>query len=198
MGFYSSLYRGNNHRGLWEAAVKSTKHHLKRALINRNVTFEELNTLIIQVEGILNSRPLFAMSNDPNDLNSITPSHFLIGRATTHLPEPDLTQSQRLTRFQHIQRLYQQFWNQFSKNYVSQLHHQYKWRCSPPDVKPLMLVLIQNDKQPPCRWKVGRIIRIFSGKDNVIRTAEVKTSNGTIIRSIRHLCPFPCQDDVLN
>ncbi|XP_050299187.1 uncharacterized protein LOC126738055 [Anthonomus grandis grandis] len=79
-----------NFGGLWESAVKSAKHHLKRTLVNRNVTFEELNTLVIQVEGILNSRPLFSLSDNPNDLLPITPSHFLIGRPIYYPPEPDL------------------------------------------------------------------------------------------------------------
>lgn len=79
-----------NHGGLWEAAVKSAKHFLKRSLFNKNVTYEEFNTLVIQVEAISNSRPLFASSIDPNDIAPITPSHFLIGRVLTSLPEPDL------------------------------------------------------------------------------------------------------------
>ncbi|XP_066152747.1 uncharacterized protein [Euwallacea fornicatus] len=61
--------------GLWEAGVKSVKHHLKRAA---------------QIESKLNSRPLSPLSQDPNDLTPLSPAHFLIGRSLTELPDPDL------------------------------------------------------------------------------------------------------------
>nr|CAI5824514.1 unnamed protein product [Callosobruchus analis] len=58
--------------------VKSIKHHLLRT-IKSNATYEEFNTLIIQVEGILNLRSLFTFSSVPNNLAPVAPSHFLIG-----------------------------------------------------------------------------------------------------------------------
>lgn len=63
--------------GLWESGVKSVKTHLRRTIGDSLLTYEELNTLLVQVEGILNSRPLSAMSDDANDLAPITPAHFL-------------------------------------------------------------------------------------------------------------------------
>ncbi|GFV65255.1 hypothetical protein TNCV_4572551 [Trichonephila clavipes] len=49
--------------GLWEAGIKSVKYHLKRALGRSRLAYE-FETVIIQVEGILNSRPLTPISND--------------------------------------------------------------------------------------------------------------------------------------
>lgn len=65
--------------GLWEAGVKSVKFHLRRIIGESKLTFEEMNTLICQIESCLNSRPLCANSCDPNDLSALTPGHFLIG-----------------------------------------------------------------------------------------------------------------------
>ncbi|KAF2884142.1 hypothetical protein ILUMI_22031 [Ignelater luminosus] len=70
----------------------STKHHLKRLMLNTNLASEEFNTLLTQIEGILNSRPLFALSNKPYDLQPLTPSQFFIGRVLSNPPGHDLEQ----------------------------------------------------------------------------------------------------------
>nr|CAH7733288.1 unnamed protein product [Callosobruchus chinensis] len=60
----------------------------------------------------------------------------------------------------------------FSKQYVSQLHQQYKWKGAPSTVALDSLVLVKNDFQPPCRWPLGRVLQLFPGKDGVSRIAE--------------------------
>lgn len=188
-----------NFGGLWEAAVKSFKYHLKRALLDKKLIYEELNSLLIQIEGILNSRPLFAHSNDPNDLTPLTPSHFLIGRSIISIPEPDLTNTPtgRMSRLETIQQMYQQFWNRFKNEYLSQLHQQYKWKEQPTLLKVGTLVLVRKEQQPPCKWPLGRISNIYKGKDGVSRVAQVKTVNKTLVRSVRHLCPLPMETETV-
>ncbi|XP_043286900.1 uncharacterized protein [Venturia canescens] len=65
--------------GLWEAAVKSAKKHLSIVTKGLIFTFEEYYTLLVEIESILNSRPLIPLSSDPNDTSALTPSHFLVG-----------------------------------------------------------------------------------------------------------------------
>ncbi|GFV99780.1 integrase catalytic domain-containing protein [Trichonephila clavipes] len=76
--------------GLSEASVKSIKYHLRRVVSGSNLTYEEFLTVCIQIEGILNSRPLCPLSSNSDDLNALTPSHFLIGRSMTSVVEPNL------------------------------------------------------------------------------------------------------------
>ena len=66
--------------GLWEAAVRSMKHHLKRVIGETTLTFEELSTLLTTIEACLNSRPISPISDDPTDLRALTPAHLIIGR----------------------------------------------------------------------------------------------------------------------
>ncbi|XP_072377951.1 uncharacterized protein [Diabrotica undecimpunctata] len=186
-----------NFGGLWEAAVKSMKHHLKRVLLDKKLIYEDFNSLLIQIKGVLNSRPMFALSNDPTDLTPLTPSHFLIGRPITTIPDTDLSTITigRLSNYKTIRHMYQQFWNRYVKEYVSQLQQQYKWKESSSHLKIGTLVLIRSYQQPPCRWPLGRIINLHFGKDKLSRVAEVKTNNKTVIRSVRHLCPLPIQQE---
>lgn len=65
--------------GLWEAAVKSAKGLLFRTLKNTKFTFEELYTAVVEIEAIMNSRPLSPLSSDPIDFGVLTAGHFLVG-----------------------------------------------------------------------------------------------------------------------
>lgn len=90
--------------GLWEATVKSFKGYFYKVASEVALTFEEASTLVTQIEAILNSRPLSALSSDPNDLNYLSPGHFLVGSSLISYPEPDITQVKinRLSRWQRI------------------------------------------------------------------------------------------------
>ncbi|XP_011879108.1 PREDICTED: uncharacterized protein LOC105568236 [Vollenhovia emeryi] len=98
--------------GLWEAAIKSAKFHLKRIIGEASLKYQELNTVLIQIEAVLNSRPLTPLSSDPNDFNALTPAHFLIGCPITTYPKPSLKelQTNRLSRWQRVEQLRQHFW----------------------------------------------------------------------------------------
>ena len=104
---------------------------MKRVVTNLLFTFEELNTFIIKVEAILlvNSRPLTAISTDPNDPPVLTPAQFLIGDSFTSLPEGDLTdiQTNRLTHWQHITQIREHFWKRWHKEYFKKLNIRHKW-----------------------------------------------------------------------
>ncbi|GFW00283.1 integrase catalytic domain-containing protein [Trichonephila clavipes] len=69
--------RSPNFGGLWEAGVKSFKHHFKGTVGDARLTLEQFITIATQIESILNSRPLTFMSSDPNDFAVLTPGHFL-------------------------------------------------------------------------------------------------------------------------
>ena len=75
--------------GLWEAGVKSVKHHLKRAVGEHTLTFEELSTILVEIEACLNSCPLSALNFDLDDLHALTPFHFLTGSSSALLPDAD-------------------------------------------------------------------------------------------------------------
>ena len=76
--------------GIWGAGVKSARHLLTRVIGESHLMFEEISTLFTQVEAILNSRLLCPLSSSPNDLLSLSPGHFIIGRPLIALPTPSL------------------------------------------------------------------------------------------------------------
>lgn len=86
--------------GLWEAGVKSVKHHLHRVVGDTRMTYEELSNVVCSIEDSLNLRHLTPVSDDPRNLAALTPGHFLIGDALTFIPKRDVTSTpvNRLTR----------------------------------------------------------------------------------------------------
>lgn len=178
--------------GLYEAAVKSAKFHMKRALGNTHLTFEELATLFSQIEAILNSRPLSPMSTDPNDLGPLTPGHFLVGRPLTSLPAPDLQDANpnRLHRYARIEQARQHFWARWSREYICELQQRSKWQDRRPDIKPNDMVLIRDETSPPLKWPLGRVTVVHPGSDGACRVAEIRTSKGVVKRAINKICPL--------
>ncbi|XP_059047668.1 uncharacterized protein LOC131843091 [Achroia grisella] len=178
--------------GLWESGVRSCKYHLRRVVGNCNLTFEEFTTVLTQIEAILNSRPLYPLSSDPNDFLPLTPSHFLIGRLLTAPPCKDLTSTptHRLIRYDRIEQMRQHFWQRWSKEYVAELQTRTKWKLQQPDIRLNTLVLIKEENLPPLKWRLGRITRTFPGKDGICRVAEILTATGIIHRATSKICPL--------
>lgn len=181
--------------GLHEAAVKSCKYHLKRVCGQALLTYEEFSTILTQIEWILNSRPLSPIPTaDTDDFPILTPAHFLIGRTTTGIPEYDYQDinPNKLTQYQQLQQLQQDFWKRWSRDYIALLQQRTKWRTSKgPALQAGTLVLVREEQQPPCRWRMGRIIDKHQGRDGVTRVVSIQTQNGIIKRAFNNICPFP-------
>lgn len=183
--------------GLWESGVKSVKFHMRRVIGRSILTFEEHYTILTQIEACLNSRPLFAMSNDSGDLEPLTPAHFLTGSPLTSLPEPDFSDMKlgRLGRWQLLQRFTQSIWKRWSRDYLHQLQQRNKWQLPLKNLCPGQLVLILDDNAPPLHWKRGVVSKVYSGQDSLVRVADVRTAGGILRRHIHKLCPLPVASD---
>ncbi|XP_046803857.1 uncharacterized protein LOC111684781 [Lucilia cuprina] len=144
--------------GLWEAAVKSAKTLLVKNLAQARLTFEELQTLIVEIEAILNSRPIAPMSDDPNDGEALTPGHLLIGSSLVSIPQEtfDSSKLSALNRWQQISYLKNQFWQLWSRDYLLSLQQRSKWSKTQPNINIGQLVIIHEDNTPttelaPCK-----------------------------------------------
>ena len=155
-------------------------------------TYEEFTTLLCQIESVLNSRPLSPMSSDANDLEPLTPGHFLIGSALTSLPEiPTTKPLNAVKRFELVKTLTQHFWNRWQKEYLNNLQAVSKWKKENQQPKVGDLVFLAEDSTPALHWPLARIIELYDGNDNVVRVAKIKTKKSVLIRPLSNLRPFP-------
>jgi len=181
--------------GLWESAVKAVKNRLTKIVSSNPLTFEELTTVITQIEAILNSRPLTPMSTDPTDLNALTPGHFLIGRPLIAVSEPDTTDISvnRLNRYQLLEQMKQNFWKRWSIEYLTQLQQRTKWKEARDSIRENTMVVLRERSIPPMNWRLGRIVKVYPGKDGLSRVVDVRTSSGIYQRSLSKLCILPIE-----
>ncbi|XP_055527371.1 uncharacterized protein LOC129719986 [Wyeomyia smithii] len=187
--------------GLWDAAVRSAKTHLLEVLGNSTVSYEDMTTLLTQVESCLNSRPLTQMSDDPEDLQPLTPGHFLVGSALQSLPSADYTNTNygRLNMWEAAQKRLQDFWRGWRTEYLNQLQGRGKWWNPPVEITQGSLVVIRDDNLPPTRWRMARIVETHPGRDGVVRVVTLRTANGTVNRPVDKICilPVATEDDEL-
>ena len=183
--------------GLWEAAIKSSKYHLKIVVIGITLTYEEFLTVIVQIEGILNSRPLCPLSSNEDDFEVLTPAHFLVNRSLNSIVEPNLTQlkESNLKRWQKITRIVQLIWKFWHRSYLNQMQQRNKWMFEKNNVKIGDLVLLIEENLPPYKWALGKIMKVYFGDDQKIRVVDVKTQHNICKRAISKICALPMPDE---
>ena len=72
--------------GVCERLVRSCKKAMMAILGYRSMRDESLTTIMCLVEQTLNARPIIPTSNDPSDLEALTPNYFIMGRANVCIP----------------------------------------------------------------------------------------------------------------
>lgn len=184
--------------GLWENAVKSTKFHLTRIMKDARLTLGELSTLLCQIEACVNSRPMTPISSDPSDLEALTPAHFLIGGPMFLPPEKDLTETSPngIRRWKRVQYLMQTFWKRWQSEYLPQCQVRGKWLARTRPMAIDDVVIIKGESSHPTKWKLGRVVQLHPGKDEIIRVVTLRTASGVEMRRpTAKLCRLPVQDD---
>ncbi|BES88383.1 Retrotransposon protein [Nesidiocoris tenuis] len=185
--------------GLWEAAVKSFKTHLLKISHNQLLTYEEMLTLLVRIEAVLNSRPLCPLdSTDPDAApHFLTPGHFLIGTALLCPPEHDFMDinETHLERWQRVQQAAQQFWRRWSAEYLNTLIQRRKWNVHRAPLQVGDPVFILQEQTPPLDWPLARVIRLLPGRDGVSRTAIVRTATGVLTRPVARLVAMPASQE---
>ncbi|XP_025265426.1 uncharacterized protein LOC105258069 [Camponotus floridanus] len=176
--------------GLWEAAVKSTKHHLRRVIGEATLTYEEMAILVTQVEACLNSRPLQPLTDDPDDLAALTPGHFIIGAPLVAVPEPSLTSEKdnALSRWRLLQKMRDHFWERWTREYLSTLASRPKWTKDEAGPSIGDLCLLRSEITPPTRWPLARITALHDG---IIRVITVRTASSEFTRPLAKIIVLP-------
>ena len=200
--------------GLFERMVRSTKRCLRKNIGRAKLTYDELLTSLIEVEMVVNSRPLTYVA--PDDLQEpLTPAHFLTGRRILSLPDGiccgddpddedvDLTRDHLTRRMKHLNVVVNHFWKRWQSEYLLGLRESHRQQPAgrsgnKTTVNVGDVVLLQEDK-PRAFWRLARVKQLITGRDGRVRVAILAVPSGdgqtsTFQRPIQLL--YPLETDV--
>lgn len=178
--------------GFWERLVRSVKSALKKCLGSRCLTRTELETTLLEVEAAVNSRPLTFVSNELDYPTPLTPNHFILGRASglesitiegpVEMSREGLLERQKV-RLECLDR----FWEVWRTDYLSSLPTTSAKMSKHGSLQLGSMVLMREENVPRMQWPMGIIIKLYSSKDGIVRSADVKTTRGIRTRAIQRL-----------
>ncbi|KOC66783.1 hypothetical protein WH47_01226 [Habropoda laboriosa] len=91
----------------------------------------------------------------------------------------------------------QHFWQRWQAEYLHQLQQRNKWRKnSHATFGPGTLVLIKDDNLPPLKWRLGRIVELHPGTDNITRVVSIKSAEGLVKRPLTKICVLPMDQEI--
>ena len=180
----------SHHGGVWERLIRSTRKVLGALVKEQSLDDESLQTLLCECESIINGRPLTTVSDDPKDLEPLSPNHLLLLRSETPLP-PGLffksdTYSRR--RWRQVQYLADVFWGRWKREYLPLLQSRQKWFRPKKNFAVGDTVIVVDETLPRNAWAIGRITEVFPDKYGFVRRVKVKTKTSTLERPISKLC----------
>ena len=190
--------RTPNFGGLWEGNIKSFKTSLYKCMGNERLSFEEFQTLLIQIEGTMNSRPLCTVTECKDDIDVLTPGHFLIGTNLKSLPHPLHKEfcGNLGSRWNHLQQILDHYWRRWSTEFISALNQRNKSCKINENVKIGDLGLLVDENLPPYVWPLCKVVDRITGPDDLVRVIKVKVGSSIFKRGISKFCKLPDFNEV--
>lgn len=171
--------------------VKSTKRCLRKMVGRANFSFDELLTAVVEIEAVINSRPLSYISSSDYE-EPLTPSHLVVSRRLLNLPDYlghvcspgdedfEVNASQLTKRVKHLASVLNHFWKRWRSEYLNELRESHRYSAKTPSrlsVSKGDVVVVHDDALPCGLWKLGRIQEVLIGHDRQPQAALVRVAS---------------------
>jgi hypothetical protein len=172
--------------GYWERLVRSVKIVLKKILGRATLDYDELLTVLIEIEGIINARPITYVYDDEESVSyALSPSQLINGRRicsrqNSRHYEIVSTISSLNKRARRHKQILCQFTTRWRKEYLRNLRENAQVNVKRQKTEQLKegdIVIVKNDKTNRNFWRLGKIEELISGVDGMVRAAKVRVSN---------------------
>jgi hypothetical protein len=197
---------GPHHNGLAEISVQAAKRALK-PLMNNGMRDEEFRTLVKEVQMYLNNRPLaWEGKQDADDPSPITPAHLMAkGKPWVDLLPPaddhehkkgDRCLAKKIT---HLNQILNQFWKRYVRLIVPTMAQYTKWSNIRKNIElGDVVVVLDDDVKSRNETPIARVIKLFPGKDGLVRKVLIKWKGKIFERPIVRLCTIFRNNSDLN
>ena len=173
--------------GIFERLIKSTKRCLRKLVGQAKFSYDEMHTAIVEIEAIINSRPLSYVGSDDTE-EPLTPSHLLVGRRILGLPDNlsylelddadfEVTDASVQRRARHLNSVLNHFWKRWSKEYLLELREAHRHQHSSKGLSPIDvgdIVVVHDQDHPRGFWKLAKVEKLLTGKDDHVRGATLR------------------------
>ncbi|KAI2645449.1 Pro-Pol polyprotein [Labeo rohita] len=181
---------GAHHGGVWERLIRIVKRILLSVTNQQHLDDEGLATVMCEVESILNSCPLTTLSDDPNDLEPLTPNHLLQLKVQPVLP-PGLFKKEDLyvrRRWRQIQYIADLFWTRWIREFLPLMQERQKWSRVKQNFSVGDIVVVADATAPRGSWIMARVIEAMKDSKGLVRSVRLQTKTNQLQRPINKIC----------
>ena len=196
--FIFNVPYGQHRMGVYERLNRTFKNPLRKFLGKTHLSAVEFETVLTEVEAMVNGRPLTGIyDQDQSSVTILTPAHLMLGKPLKTIPgyydsAPKLpaTSNDLVSRWKYRQLLLRRLWDEYFQLYQKELMSRTLWKKPKPNLRVNQLVLLKEENAKRNLWPLGRIIKVFSDKDGLVRTVTVRTPLGQYDRPIQLIVPL--------
>ncbi|XP_035206409.1 uncharacterized protein LOC118181389, partial [Stegodyphus dumicola] len=154
-----------------------------------------MNTVIWDIEGVINQKLLTYISEDVDDLTQLTASMFLHDLKETGIPDLDVLDSSSLNK-RHVyrQRVKQDLRKRFRTEYLGNLRQSSKSHENQKRIQIGDIVLVSSDNVKKIEWALARVVELYRSKDGQVRIVKIKLKNREFLRPVLRLIPLEVTD----
>lgn len=186
-----------HHGGAWERLIQSIKKVMNEILKTKSPRPEVLHTVMVQVEAVMNNRPLTYVPIEPNTEAAITPNSLLLGRSSGLPFLKTTTKNDEICRkyWRQAESIANQFWRRWVSEYLPTLTRRTKWfsNVNPVQIDDIVVIVDPNTKRN--NWPLGKIVSVYPGRDGNVRSVQVKTATGVYDRPVSKIAKLDVKPD---
>ena len=186
--------------GFYERMIGLTKSALKKTLFKKRVSSDELHTILKEIQGRINNRPLTYVDEE-SVIEPLTPAHLLYGRTTCPMPsremedprDPDYLGHEELnSRYHHLCAIVNRFSRVWKNDYLTSLREKHygarkSIQLNPPKVNDVVIVESVSAQH---EWPLGRIVKTYPDSEGNIRAVDVLCKGSISKRTLDKLVPL--------